>query len=96
MENRLARLGISTVCVLILLLVAGLAQADLTFFGWSDQHIKADGNGDHLTPAITAMNSLAGKPRSGRYHRMAFGRRPRHLPSPDHPYSAVSQLRYSG
>ncbi len=62
MENRLARLGISTVCVLILLLVAGLAQADLTFFGWSDQHIKADGNGDHLTPAITAMNSLAGKP----------------------------------
>jgi peroxiredoxin len=61
MVIRLARLGISTVCVLILLLTTGLAQADLTFFGWSDQHVKTDGNGDHLAPAIEAMNSLAGK-----------------------------------
>jgi peroxiredoxin len=62
MENRIARLGISTVCVLILLLAAGVARADLTFFGWSDQHIKTDGNGEHLVPAIEAMNSLPGKP----------------------------------
>ena len=40
-----------------------LAQAespDLTFFGWSDQHVQTDGNGDHLLPAIDAMNSLPG------------------------------------
>ena len=36
--------------------------AALTFFGWSDQHIQADGDGKHLIPAIDAMNALAGKP----------------------------------
>ena len=35
--------------------------AALTFFGWSDQHIRADGNGEHLIPAIEAMNTLPGK-----------------------------------
>ncbi len=30
----------------------------LTFFGWSDQHIKNDGDGTHLIPAIDAMNKL--------------------------------------
>ncbi len=34
----------------------------LTFFGWSDQHITADGDGKHLIPAIDAMNTLPGKP----------------------------------
>jgi hypothetical protein len=34
----------------------------LTFFGWSDQHIKADGDGKHLIPAIEAMNALPGLP----------------------------------
>jgi hypothetical protein len=34
----------------------------LTFFGWSDQHIQVDGNGEHLIPAIEAMNALPGKP----------------------------------
>ncbi len=34
----------------------------LTFFGWSDQHIKADGDGKHLIPAIEAMNTLPGRP----------------------------------
>jgi hypothetical protein len=34
----------------------------LTFFGWSDQHIKADGDGKHLIPAIEAMNALPGRP----------------------------------
>ncbi len=36
--------------------------ATLTFFGWSDQHIKADGDGQHLIPAIEAMNALPGRP----------------------------------
>ncbi len=34
----------------------------LTFFGWSDQHIKADGDGRHLIPAVEAMNTLPGRP----------------------------------
>ena len=33
----------------------------LTFFGWSDQHIKTDGDGAHLVPAIDAMNTLPGR-----------------------------------
>ncbi len=36
-------------------------QAALTFFGWSDQHVQVDGNGDHLVPAIEAMNTLPGR-----------------------------------
>jgi hypothetical protein len=36
--------------------------AALTFFGWSDQHIKTDGDGAHLIPAIDAMNALPGRP----------------------------------
>jgi hypothetical protein len=36
--------------------------AALTFFGWSDQHIKTDGDGAHLVPAIEAMNALPGRP----------------------------------
>ena len=35
---------------------------DLTFFGWSDQHVQTDGNGKHLEPAIAAMNRLPGTP----------------------------------
>ena len=34
----------------------------LTFFGWSDQHIRVDGNGEHLIPALDAMNTLPGRP----------------------------------
>ena len=37
-------------------------QAALTFFGWSDQHVQVDGNGEHLIPAIDAMNALPGRP----------------------------------
>jgi len=33
----------------------------LTFLGWSDQHIKTDGDGAHLIPAIDAMNTLPGR-----------------------------------
>jgi hypothetical protein len=36
-------------------------QAALTFFGWSDQHVQVDGNGEHLIPAIDAMNALPGR-----------------------------------
>jgi hypothetical protein len=47
-----------------ILLTAGVSSGQesvLTFFGWSDQHVQVDGNGEHLIPAIDAMNSLAGK-----------------------------------
>ncbi|MHC4626699.1 MAG: metallophosphoesterase family protein [Planctomycetota bacterium] len=33
----------------------------LTFFGWSDTHIPADGDGHGLLPAIDAMNHLPGR-----------------------------------
>lgn len=36
--------------------------AELTFFGWSDQHVQTDGDGEHLLPAIDAMNALPGTP----------------------------------
>jgi hypothetical protein len=51
---------------LIALWLVGLAsptcaeEFGLTFFGWSDQHVQTDGNGDHLLPAVEAMNSLPG------------------------------------
>ncbi len=32
----------------------------LTFYGWSDQHIKTDGDASHVTPVIDAMNVFAG------------------------------------
>jgi len=32
----------------------------LTFFGWSDQHVTVSGDGEHLIPAIDAMNDLPG------------------------------------
>jgi 3',5'-cyclic AMP phosphodiesterase CpdA len=36
-------------------------QVGLTFFGWSDQHVPVDGKGEHLIPAIDAMNALPGR-----------------------------------
>jgi len=42
---------------------ASLALAgppELTFFGWSDQHVQTNGDGSHLAPAIEAMNRLPG------------------------------------
>ncbi len=41
---------------------ASRQEAGLTFFGWSDQHVQTDGNGDHLMPTIDAMNALPGRP----------------------------------
>lgn len=40
---------------------AGAEEPGLTFFGWSDQHVKTDGDGKHLEAAIDAMNALPGK-----------------------------------
>lgn len=52
-------------CCLLLVVfsgpIASLEAADLTFFGWSDQHVQTDGSAAHLLPAIDAMNSLPGK-----------------------------------
>lgn len=33
---------------------------ELTFFGWSDQHISVKGDASHLLPAVDAMNELPG------------------------------------
>jgi hypothetical protein len=33
----------------------------LTFFGWSDQHVKTNGNAEHLVPAIDGMNTMPGR-----------------------------------
>ena len=54
-----------TACLAILLLPGKLGHAQeeaLTFFGWSDQHVQVDGSGEHLIPAIEAMNALPGRP----------------------------------
>ena len=52
--------------LLMLWLSTAITAADeplpLTFFAWSDQHVQTDGNGDHLIPAIEAMNRLPGTP----------------------------------
>ena len=34
----------------------------LTFFGWSDQHVKTDGNVSKLMPFVQAMNTMPGTP----------------------------------
>lgn len=48
--------------ILLLTLGTGWGQENaLTFFGWSDQHVQVDGSGEHLIPAIDAMNTLAGQ-----------------------------------
>jgi hypothetical protein len=55
---------IRVVCLVICFLAPSTILAEtcvLTFFGWSDQHVKADGDGEHLIPAIDAMNKLPGR-----------------------------------
>ena len=61
--------------VAVILLVASVGNADgpvpavpskqggefgVTFFGWSDQHVKTNGDVSHLLEAIDAMNGLPG------------------------------------
>lgn len=46
------------ICVLSHAGVCGDSNS-LTFFGWSDQHVKTDGDGEHLIPAIDATNMLS-------------------------------------
>ena len=46
-----------------LLFISGNATAEeggLTFFGWSDQHVKTNGDVSHLLAATDAMNELPG------------------------------------
>lgn len=60
---RMSKIKLNTyiVCLLICVLshpgICSNTNA-LTFFGWSDQHVKTDGDGTHLVPAIDAMNKL--------------------------------------
>jgi hypothetical protein len=59
-----AKAFILAVCIAVCVLPPArvLAQKNvLTFFGWSDQHIKPNGDGAHLIPAIDAMNKLPGR-----------------------------------
>ncbi|MDP6445115.1 MAG: hypothetical protein QGG36_14045 [Pirellulaceae bacterium] len=51
------------ICALISLVLATTAVAEqpgLTFFGWSDQHVKTNGDVNHLLAAIDGMNELPG------------------------------------
>ena len=65
-QGRLILWQIAQAAVLCGAVAGGAAGADeptvLTFFAWSDQHVAVDGNGDHLIPAIDAMNALPGTP----------------------------------
>jgi hypothetical protein len=59
------RSSIASLATLLLVAAFGssfAAERELTFFGWSDQHVATNGNGDHLVPAIDAMNALPGTP----------------------------------
>jgi 3',5'-cyclic AMP phosphodiesterase CpdA len=44
----------------LLMGVSGVHGVELTFFGWSDQHVKTDGSTQHLHPFIDAMNAMPG------------------------------------
>jgi len=44
----------------LLMGVSGAHGVELTFFGWSDQHVKTDGSTQHLHPFIDAMNAMPG------------------------------------
>jgi len=62
-ERVVGRTVVSGLAALLLMVGVSSGQENaLTFFGWSDQHIKTDGDGRHLIPAIEAMNALPGRP----------------------------------
>lgn len=61
------RAFIATLALFSLAGIGGLAQsvadeAGLTFFGWSDQHIQANGDAAHVIPFVDAMNAMEGTP----------------------------------
>ncbi len=55
------RFGRFVICLALLLATSLATRADLTFFGWSDQHVQTNGDGKHLEAAIEAMNALPGR-----------------------------------
>ena len=62
------RSKVKTIIRLVCLIICMLPNAgvcgdsnSLTFFGWSDQHVKTDGDGEHLITAIDAMNIMPGR-----------------------------------
>ncbi len=68
MNTAISRYKIKTlirvVCLVVCILSPLRVLADenvLTFFGWSDQHVRVDGDGAHLIGAIDAMNKLPGR-----------------------------------
>ena len=49
------------VLTLLLSSAGGAAQEEsITFYGWSDQHVKTDGDASHVVPFIDAMNAMEG------------------------------------
>ncbi len=52
--------GCAAYALAAVLIMAGSSAADLTFFGWSDQHVETDGNASHLRNAVYAMNAIPG------------------------------------
>lgn len=61
-ERTLPKVLVSWLAALLLMSsVSSGQEAALTFFGWSDQHVQVDGNGQHLIPALDAMNTLPGR-----------------------------------
>lgn len=56
----MGRAGLTLSVILVLSTAAIAQEVDLTFFGWSDQHIQTDGDWSHCEPAIDAMLALPG------------------------------------
>ena len=59
MNVKMSLLRMAAVAVCFLGIAAARAEVNLTFFGWSDQHVAVEGKADHLIPAIDGMNTLA-------------------------------------
>ena len=60
MKGKQKRLLTAILSICLAVSAAWAGDAELTFFGWSDQHVQTDGDGSHLLPAIEAMNALPG------------------------------------
>ncbi len=60
LRNQLCAVTTWLACLLLLPGGATAEEVGLTFFGWSDQHVKTNGDVSHLVAAIDAMNELPG------------------------------------